>query len=146
MELDHVAASGPASGFAAGSAELVPSAERRYRNRHDRAALSPVRPPVTSLMTRPGRAARPGRSTDPALAGPRPPHGTFASLHHPVYRRLWIAGFFAFLSTFAQVIARGWLAHQLTGNNRGLGAETLGFGVASLVATPLGGVAADRFA
>ena len=146
MELDHVAASGPASGFAAGSAELVPSAERRYRNRHDRAALSPVRPPVTSLMTRPGRAARPRRSADPALAGPRPAHGTFASLHHPVYRRLWIAGFFAFLSTFAQVIARGWLAHELTGNNRGLGAVTLGFGVASLVATPLGGVAADRFA
>ncbi|MFN0030336.1 MAG: MFS transporter [Acidimicrobiales bacterium] len=89
-------------------------------------------------------ASSPGAAAGPA-ATPGSNTGTFAALGHRTYRMLWIAGFVAFLSTFAQVIARGWLAHQLTGTNRGLGAVTLGFGLASLIATPLGGVVADRF-
>jgi predicted MFS family arabinose efflux permease len=44
----------------------------------------------------------------------------------------------------AQAIARGWLARTLTGTNAGLGGVLLGFGLPMLVATPWGGVAADR--
>ena len=44
----------------------------------------------------------------------------------------------------SQAIARGWLAKELTGTNAGLGGVLLAFGLAMLIATPLGGVAADR--
>ncbi len=61
------------------------------------------------------------------------------------FRLLWWGGFVYFLSIFAQIVARGWLARELTGTNTGLGAVVLAFGVTSLLFTPLGGVAADRF-
>ena len=71
--------------------------------------------------------------------------GTFASLALPAFRRLWIGGLLYFLSIFAQMIARGALAKELTGTNAALGAVTLAFGLTGIVTTPLGGVAADRF-
>jgi MFS family permease len=75
-----------------------------------------------------------------------PPHvtSTFASLQFPAYRRLWIAGIIINLAVNGQTIARGWLAKELTGTNAGLGGVLLSFGVAMLIATPFGGVAADR--
>jgi MFS family permease len=42
------------------------------------------------------------------------------------------------------VIARGWLANELTGTNTGLGGVYMAFGVPMLLATPFGGVIADR--
>lgn len=71
--------------------------------------------------------------------------GTFESLAIPAFRRLWIGGLLYFLSIFAQMIARGALAKELTGSNAALGAVTLVFGLTGIVTTPLGGVAADRF-
>lgn len=68
----------------------------------------------------------------------------FAALSVPAFRRLWLAGLVAFLSVTGQAIARGWLARDLTGTNAGLGGVLLAFGVAMLVSTPFGGVAADR--
>ena len=62
----------------------------------------------------------------------------------PAYRRLWIGGVFVFVSVMAQGIARAWLARELTGTNTGLGGVMLAFGLPMLVATPWGGVAADR--
>lgn len=76
--------------------------------------------------------------------GVRAEGGTFASLKYPQYRRLWISGLITFLAVNAQGIARGWLARELTGSNAGLGGVLLGFGFAMLLATPFGGVAADR--
>ena len=73
------------------------------------------------------------------------PVSTFAALGVPAYRRLWFAGLLVFLAVTAQAIARGWLARDLTGTNAGLGGVLLAFGLAMLVATPFGGVAADRF-
>lgn len=70
---------------------------------------------------------------------------TFAALGIPAYRRLWVAGLFVFMAVNAQAIARGWLARELTGTNAGLGGVLLAFGLVMLVATPFGGVAADRF-
>ena len=78
----------------------------------------------------------------PQLTDPRAT--TFASLVVPQYRRLFVAGLIAFLAVQSQVIARGWLANELTGTNTGLGGVYMAFGVPMLVATPFGGVLADR--
>lgn len=71
--------------------------------------------------------------------------GRFDSLRLPAYRRLWWGGMFAFGAGQMTLIARGWLAYDLTGTNAALGAVLIGFGVASLVAIPVGGILADRF-
>jgi MFS family permease len=57
---------------------------------------------------------------------------------------LYINAAVVFLGVMAQTIARGWLAFELTGSNAALGGVLLAFGVTMLVATPWGGVAADR--
>ena len=80
-----------------------------------------------------------------------PPEGrkrvdTYASLRIPAYRTLFTIGAFGFVATQAQAIARGWLANELSGSNTGLGGVFMAFGVPMLIATPLGGVAADRYA
>ncbi len=69
---------------------------------------------------------------------------TFAALRIAPFRLIWAGGFLYFLAIFSQMIARGWLARELTGTNAGLGAVTMAFGAASLISTPLGGVMADR--
>jgi MFS family permease len=70
--------------------------------------------------------------------------GTFVSLGNPVYRLLFISGAISFLAVQAQFVARGWLANDLTGSNTGLGGVYMAFGVPLLLATPFGGVVADR--
>jgi MFS family permease len=74
-----------------------------------------------------------------------PGSGRFAALTIPDYRRLWWGGIFIFLASQTQQVARGWLAFELTGSNKGLGGVIFGFGVASLVTIPASGVIADRF-
>ncbi len=71
---------------------------------------------------------------------------TYASLRIPVYRTLFTIGAYGFVATQSQAIARGWLANELSGSNAGLGGVFMAFGVPMLIATPLGGVAADRYA
>ncbi len=71
--------------------------------------------------------------------------GRLSSLSFPEYRLLWWGGVFAFLSMQTQQIARAWLAWELTGTSTALGGVLVGFGVASLIAIPTGGVLADRF-
>jgi MFS family permease len=70
---------------------------------------------------------------------------TYASLRIPTYRILFVIGLYGFLATQAQVIARGWLANDLSDSNTGLGGVFMAFGIPMLIATPLGGVAADRY-
>lgn len=85
-------------------------------------------------------------STTAPPARPRRARGeTYASLRIPAYRTLWIIGAFGFLATQSQVIARGWLANELADSNTGLGGVFMAFGIPMLLATPLGGVAADRY-
>ena len=62
------------------------------------------------------------------------------------YRRLLYSAAAAIFGVMGQAVARGWLARDLTGSNAGLGGVMLAFGIAMLLATPWGGVAADRFA
>ena len=84
------------------------------------------------------------RRAAPEPARARPGSGTFAALAVAPYRRLFFSGTLGFLAVQSQMIARGWLARQLTGSNSGLGGVFLAFGIPLLVATPWGGVAADR--
>lgn len=60
------------------------------------------------------------------------------------FRRLFISAALVIFGVMGQAVARGWLARELTGTNAGLGGVMLVFGVAMLLATPWGGVAADR--
>ena len=69
---------------------------------------------------------------------------SFSSLRLPDYRKLWWAGTFSFMSVQMQFLLRGVLAWDLTEREGALGLVYLCFGVAMLIATPLGGVAADR--
>lgn len=68
----------------------------------------------------------------------------FASLQVPAYRTLWLAGLFSFIAIQMQFLLRGLLAWELTEREGALGLTYLCFGVALLIATPLGGVASDR--
>lgn len=70
---------------------------------------------------------------------------SFASLRIATYRTLFVIGAFGFLATQSQVIARGWLANDLSDSNTGLGGVFMAFGIPMLVATPFAGVAADRY-
>jgi MFS family permease len=67
-------------------------------------------------------------------------------MESPGYRRLLYSAAAVIFGVMGQAVARGWLARDLTGSNAGLGGVMLAFGVAMLIATPWGGVAADRYA
>lgn len=69
---------------------------------------------------------------------------TFASLSNERFRTLWLGTLFSFLGMQMQVIARGYLAYDLTGSNSALGGVMLAFGVPQLVLGLWGGVLADR--
>ena len=70
--------------------------------------------------------------------------GTFVALESPKYRLLWYGTLFSFLGMQMQVIARGYLAFELTGKNSALGGVMLAFGIPTLFLTLWGGVIADR--
>lgn len=70
--------------------------------------------------------------------------GAFSSFAAEGYRTLWWAGLFSFISVQMQFFLRGILAWNLTQREGALGLTYLCFGLAMLVATPLGGVASDR--
>ncbi|MDQ3739293.1 MAG: MFS transporter [Actinomycetota bacterium] len=68
-----------------------------------------------------------------------------SAMDSPGYRRLLYSAAAVIFGVMGQAVARGWLARDLTGSNTGLGGVMLAFGIAMLIATPWGGVAADRF-
>jgi predicted MFS family arabinose efflux permease len=61
------------------------------------------------------------------------------------YRVLFYSASLVVFGVTGQAVARAWLALELTGSNAGLGGVMLVFGISMLVATPVGGVAADRY-
>ncbi|MFN0096106.1 MAG: MFS transporter [Dehalococcoidia bacterium] len=69
---------------------------------------------------------------------------TFFSLEEPQFRLMWFGTLFSFLGMQMQVIARGYLAYDLTGKNTALGGVMLAFGVPQLLLGLWGGVVADR--
>lgn len=73
-----------------------------------------------------------------------PSAGAWDALRSIEYRRLFVATAIVIFGVMGQTVARGWLAREITGSNAGLGGVMLAFGASMLLATPLGGVAADR--
>lgn len=69
---------------------------------------------------------------------------TFYSLDSKQYRVLFAGTVFSFLGMQMQVIARGFLAYDLTGKNSALGGVMLAFGLPQLILGLWGGVLADR--
>ena len=78
-------------------------------------------------------------------AAPASTTGMFASLSNREYALLWWSGLVAFLAVGMQILARGWLAIQLTDSNSSFALVLLAFGIGMVTVTPFGGVAADRF-
>ena len=73
------------------------------------------------------------------------PTGTWAAMSIRSYRLLFYSAAIVIFGVMGQAVAHGWLARELTGSNAGLGGVMLVFGGSMLVATPFGGVAADRY-
>ncbi|WP_420637459.1 MFS transporter [Candidatus Poriferisocius sp.] len=71
--------------------------------------------------------------------------GAFASLSNRNYAGLFWSGLMAFLAVGMQILARSWLAIELTDSNLAFAAVMFAFGLGMLAITPFGGVAADRF-
>lgn len=71
---------------------------------------------------------------------------TFQSLDIPTYRILWWGTLFSFVGMQMQVVARGYLAFDLTGRNTALGGVMIAFGVPQLLFAFYGGAVADRMA
>ena len=69
---------------------------------------------------------------------------TFYALGNRQFRILFIGNIFSFLGMQMQMLARGYLAYDLTGKNSSLGAVMLAFGFPQLILSLWGGVVADR--
>ncbi len=67
------------------------------------------------------------------------------ALSYPDYRSLWIATFFSGAAAWALIIARGWLAFEITGASYWVGVVTFGAMIPRLFSTPIFGFLADRF-
>ncbi len=70
---------------------------------------------------------------------------TFASLVVPEYRTLWLGILFSIGAMQIDIIARGWLAYDLSGSGLALGIVTASRGVPQIALSAFSGVAADRY-
>ncbi len=73
------------------------------------------------------------------------PTHPFVSLTYTKYRRLWAGTFFTFAAGQMTLVAKPWLAYEITGSAFWLGVVALSQGLPMLLMAPIGGVAADRF-
>jgi MFS family permease len=69
---------------------------------------------------------------------------TFPSLDSRQFRLLFASGFLSTTSHWAMFLARGWLAHELTGSALAVGAVTMAAWLPAVFIGPFAGVAADR--
>ena len=67
------------------------------------------------------------------------------ALQYKEFRTLWTANAFAGAANWALIIARGWLAYEITGGALWVGLVTFGAMIPRLFSTPLVGFLADRF-
>lgn len=86
-----------------------------------------------------GRAAQ--RSASIAQVGWR---RTFATLEVPEYRTLWWGMIASFMAMQMNIVARGYLAFDLTGSATALGVVSLAWGIPMLAFSLIGGAVADR--
>jgi MFS family permease len=69
----------------------------------------------------------------------------FKSLSTPDFRILWFGMLFNVASMQVNIVARSWLAYDLSGSALVLGIVAIARGLPQILFSPLGGVAADRF-
>jgi hypothetical protein len=69
---------------------------------------------------------------------------TFQALENGAFRTLWLGMLASYLAMQMSVIARGFLAFQISGSATALGLVTMARGLPQLFLSPFGGVAADR--
>lgn len=70
---------------------------------------------------------------------------TFGSLEHAQFRLLWFGMLFSIGAMQIDLVARAWLAYDLSGSGLALGLVTAARGLPQIILAPFGGVAADRF-
>lgn len=107
---------------------------------HEEPATSVSDQPTTSTTGQTAEKSHDTAATTPAATA----NSAFSSLSIDSYRMLWWAGTFSFMAVQMQFLLRGILAWDLTEREGALGLVYLFFGFSMLIATPLGGVAADR--
>lgn len=78
-------------------------------------------------------------------AAPTSEGGFIASLRLRDYRLLWSSTMLSASGQWTLVVGRGWLVHDLTHSSGWVGIVTFASMVPFLLATPIGGVLADRF-
>ena len=133
----------PDSGFA-GAASPRPSVVSAFED----IAIARRRiftvPPLRPADPRPAEDAPAGRVRHARPTLPRGWRRTFISLRNPGYRNLWLGFMLAWSGLSMQMLARGYLAYDLTGSASLLGLIT-GAGALSMAALSLlGGAVADR--
>ncbi len=69
----------------------------------------------------------------------------FASLAVPQYRLLWLGMLFSIGAMQIDLVARAWLAYDISGSGLTLGLVTAARGLPQLILSPYSGVAADRY-
>ena len=67
-----------------------------------------------------------------------------SALEVPAFRLLWIGSLFSIAAMQMNMIARPWLAFDVSGSGAAVGLVALSQGLPMLIISPLGGVAADR--
>ncbi|HLI52415.1 MAG TPA: MFS transporter, partial [Thermomicrobiaceae bacterium] len=70
---------------------------------------------------------------------------TFSALSVHDFRTLWFGMLFTMAAFQISIVARSWLAYDLTGSAVWLGIVAIARGLPQLALAPIGGVAADRF-
>ena len=78
-------------------------------------------------------------------APPQDDTGFVASLRSRDYRLLWSSSMLSASGQWTLVVGRGWLIHELTHSSAWVGIVTFAAMVPFLLATPVGGMLADRF-
>lgn len=68
----------------------------------------------------------------------------FQSLRIPQFRLLWIGMLFSMAAIQMNIIARAWLAYDISGLGLAIGLVAISRGIPQLICSPFGGVAADR--
>lgn len=69
----------------------------------------------------------------------------FSSLRIYKFRLLWFGMLFSMAAMQMNMVARSWLAYDITGSGIAIGLVALAMGAPRLLIAPIGGVAADRF-
>jgi MFS family permease len=70
---------------------------------------------------------------------------SFSSLAEPQYRLLWLGMLFSIGAMQIDLVARAWLAYDISGSGLTLGLVTAARGLPQLILSPYSGVAADRY-